>query len=220
MKGFIKKIKEFKWGYIFLAVLTAAISVCLFVFNNDSLDTLAITIGATVTVSAVILAALTLADKERGFRFGIKIALSVAMLICGISSMIARASVIDIIIGIFGLIIIIDGAFKFNTTALSKRTRAAFWYVLLALSATLIAGGYVTVRYLHHDNAISVYILGLLFLVDSIANFLSAFFLAHIDKVTEKEIIEKHEQALLEEPEKIEDTTDSEQKSEEPAEQK
>ena len=63
-------IKKFKWGYIFLALITAAIGICFLAFGNDSLNTLAIVIGVVIIVGAIVLAVSALAAKERGFAFG------------------------------------------------------------------------------------------------------------------------------------------------------
>ena len=183
-----QKKAGFKWGYIALMLITSAIGVCLLAFNNKSLDALAITIGAIVAVAGIIFAVSAISNKERGWGFGFKIAFSVALLICGITTMIARTTAINIMVGIFGLIIIMDGTFKFHTTALSKRYRAAMWWVMLVISVTLIAGGYITVRRFTIDWDGTVYVIGALFIVDAIANLLSAFFLGFTDKMAEEEI--------------------------------
>ena len=184
-------IKKFKWGYIFLALITAAIGICFLAFGNDSLHTLAIVIGVVIIVGAIVLAVSALAAKERGFAFGAKISFSVAMLIAGIVTVIARETTINVMVGIFGLIMIIDGSFKFHTTAMSKRYKLWCWIFMLVVSVILIAVGYITIRRLTIENSITVYVLGSLFVVDSIANFFSAFFISAYEKRSEEEIRDK-----------------------------
>lgn len=206
----IEKIKNFKWGYISIALITAIISICFFVFNNDSLNALAITIGIVIILMAIILAFLTLASKARGFLFGVKIALSVAMLVTGVVAIVARDTTVNVMVGIFGLMMIIDGSLKFNTAAMSKRYKLWCWIVMLVLSVLLIGGGYFTVRLLTIENDATVYVLGALFMLDAIANFFSAFYLSAGEKRVESEIREK----ILKEQNPL-DAEDNEEKAEE-----
>ena len=174
--GLFDRIKKFKWGYILLSLICAVIGVCMFVYNNNSLAALAITIGSIVVLSSIILAALSFADRNRGFSFAIKIVLSVVMLITGIVAIIVSDSTIDVLIGLFGLVFIIDGAYKFHTAAISHRYRKVFWWVLLSMAVILIAGGYATVRFLTIEFSVTVYILGAMFIIDAVANAISAFY--------------------------------------------
>lgn len=173
--GVKQKIKDFKWGNILLGTLGALIAACMFMYNNASLVWLAITIGIIVVISATVLAAIAFSEKSRGFAFGIRIAISVALLITGIVTIITTDSTIDVLVGIFGLVIIMDGAYKFQTAALKRRYHAVFWWVLLTLSVFLIGGGYATVRYLTVEYTATVYLLGSLFTIDAAANFIAAF---------------------------------------------
>ena len=174
--GLGQKIKEFKWGDILLALITSGVGVCMFAYNNSSLSALAITVGVVIMLAAVLLAALSFSDRSRGFVFGMRIALAVAMLITGLVAVIATERTIDVLVGLFGLLFIIDGAYKFHTSAMSHRYRAVFWWVLLVLSVILIGGGYVTVRFLTVGYSATVYVLGSLFIVESAANIISAFY--------------------------------------------
>ncbi len=185
-----KKIKNqpFKWGYIALMLISAIMGICFFAFNNELLDALAIVIGAVVTLAGIVLALFTIAKKERGWSFGFKIAISVAMLISGITTMIARTTAINIIVGIFGLVLIIDGSLKFQTTAMAKRYRTAGWWIMLVLSVILISGGYIVVRNMTIDWNGTVFVLGALFIVDAFANFFSAFIISGNEKHAEAEL--------------------------------
>ena len=186
----LEKIKNFKWGYVFVFFINAIISIFLFSFNNASLNALAISIGVVI-IGAIVLAFLTLASTARGFSFGVKMCFSVLMLISGIVVIIARTATINVMVGIFALAMIIDGSFKFHTAAMSKRFKLWCWVLLLVLSTILIAGGYITIEWLTIENTITVYVLGILFAIDSIANLFSAFYISAYEKNSEEQIKEK-----------------------------
>lgn len=171
-----KNIK-FGIGYIFIAALLIAVGVCLMVFS-DALKMLAITVGATVSIFSVIFAILTLANKDRGFAFGFKIALAVCTLAAGITSIICQEVLIKAIISVFSLIIIIDSSYKLNTTVMCKRYSVTAWWLPLIFSVIGIAGGFSFIKFLSADNLklISI-LLGILAIVDAVSNILAPIFI-------------------------------------------
>ncbi len=186
-----KNRTKFKWGYPALALVSGAVGVCLLAFNNQSLEALAVTIGSIVALAGVVFGVNALSMKERGGKFALYIVMAVAFLVSGIATIITKSTVMNLIVGIFGLVLILDGGYKFETTAKSKRYRAAGWWIMLALSVALIAGGYIAVRRLTVDWSGTVYVLGALFIIDAVANLLSAFYLGYAEKRESAELREK-----------------------------
>ena len=159
-------------GYIFVATVAAVIGICFFSYGNKSLDTLALTIGIIVAAAGVLFAAFTIADKNRGFVFGVKIVVAIAMLVSGVATIITREHVIGILINFIGLFIIIDGSFKFNAAANARRKRTPVFWVLLVCSAALITLGFLSIAYIK-----SVYILGVAMITEAFINIVSAFYI-------------------------------------------
>lgn len=162
-------------GYIFVATVAAVIGICFFSYGNKSLDTLALAIGIIVAVAGALFAAFTIADKHRGFVFGMKIVVAVAMLVAGIATIITRSYVIDILINLLGLIIIIDGSFKFNAAANARRRRTAVFWILLVCSVALITLGFLSIAYIK-----SVHILGVAMIIEAFINIVSAFYMPSV----------------------------------------
>ena len=171
-----------KLGYIILTVVTASMGVALLAFGAQSLDALAITIGAITALCGVVIGVFALADKARGFSFAMKVILAASMLISGVVTMITRENAINTIIGIFGLFMIIDGTLKLYTVALSIRYKAWGKYLLMSVATFVIAVGYITVRYFDISISATPYILGISFIIDSVANLFSILPAIQIDK--------------------------------------
>ena len=189
--AFFKAIKAFKWGYILLALLAIALGACLIIFNGESLNTAAIAVGVVIIIASIAYAAVAIKNKKRGASFFLKIAFSVILLISGIASIIAKDGAIESIIATVGLIIIMDGSFKFNTTAMAWRNRVLMWWVLLAVSVILIICGFVTIRYLRADTENIAVWLGVFLVLDGVANIFSPFMLGSIERRDEKALREK-----------------------------
>ena len=170
----VEKIKKISWGYLFISALALALSVLFFAFGHDVLNYLAISIGVVSLLAAILLAVLTMADKKRGFAFGVKIAASVAILTAAIVTLIARESAMSVIISVLALLMIIDGSFKLNSAVITKRQRSAAFTVFLILSVLIIAAGYYSVSFPQADA--SVYLIAAALLLDAVANFLTLFY--------------------------------------------
>lgn len=158
-------------GYIFLTLVTLAIGVCFFAFGNRALETLALVIGIVVLLSGVIFAVFTLSNKRRGLGFGVRIAVSAAMIASGICTVILRDPAIEVLTNVFALLTVVDGSFKLNTAVLCRMRRSRSYACFTALSVLTIACGFLAITYVSHS-----YMLGAGMLMDALANFVSAFY--------------------------------------------
>ena len=97
--------KKTSVGYLILGILLVAIGVCFIAFH-DSLKFLSIAIGLLLSVFAIAYGIFTLADTARGLVFALKITFAVMALICGIATAIFNERTIEILVGIFALLLI------------------------------------------------------------------------------------------------------------------
>ena len=183
-----KKLKEFKWGYMIITLGLIAVGVCLIAMSN-ALVALAITIGCLLAISGIIFGIITLANKSRGFAFGFKIFFAAIALIGGVVTAIFNEGTVEILVSIFSLLLIVDASFKLNTTFMSKRYSLPLWWVILSLSITVIVGGFFMIKYPPESISVTSVLLGIIFIIDAVSNFLSAFFLAEIEKRQRRDFI-------------------------------
>ena len=177
----LEKLKKFKWGYIILFLLLLGLGICLIALK-ETLVALAITIGCTVAVFGIVWGPVAIAKKERGFGFAIKIAFASMCLISGVVAAIFRDQSIEIIIAISSLLLIVDASFKIRTTAMAKRYSVPLWWIILSLSVITIVGGFILLKYTPERIDVSSIFLGIVFIVDSVSNLLSAFYVAAYEK--------------------------------------
>ena len=203
MKKTNAKKRNFGIGYIFIAVLAAAIGLCFFVYGPKTLETLAVIIGIIVILAGSVLAVLTLSGKKRGLGFGLKIAVSVAILASGIATLILRKPVMEILINVFALFMIVDGSFKLNTAVLLHKSRSRAWYAITSISVTTIACGFLAITYVAH-----AYMLGIALMIDAAANLFSAFYVPSL--------IQKEPQCEKNQAQAKEEKTESSEEKEHP----
>lgn len=177
----LTKLKQVKWGYLLFAVLLFCVGL-LFVAKNEALNYVAITFGILLAVFAAVYAVLTLAMRERGGSFAFRMLFSVLALCCGIVTAVFHDKAVDVLVMVFGFLLIIDGSFKLQTTVLAKRFRSAFFWIMLVLSCLVIVGGAVLSKIVFERLSTQAILLGILLMIDGLGNLASLFFLPWIEK--------------------------------------
>ena len=121
-----EKLKNFAWGYVILFAILVAIGALCICFHN-TLPYVAFGIGAIIALFGVIYGVLALASKDRGAKFAFKITVAVCSIVAGVVTMIFSKDAVDILTALMGLFLIIDGSFKLQSAAISKRYKSVGW---------------------------------------------------------------------------------------------
>lgn len=177
----LEKIKKFGWGYILLGVLLVAVGICFISFNN-ALNVLSVAIGIILLIFGILFGVITLVDPRRGITFALRIILAVICIICGTVCAIVQGAAVSVIADIFCLLLIVDGAFKLQTSINSKRYRIFGWWVMLGLAVAVIISAFLLAKLAPEDTATLTVIAGIIIVTDGISNFLSAFYCAGCDE--------------------------------------
>ena len=188
-----KSIKEFKWGYILLSFMLTLSGLSFFIFRDaeadDPIERIAVAIGVILLCYAVLLAVITLASHSRGVKFVFNMIISVSTLVAGLSTVVNPLGAEIWIIAVFGLVMVVDGSFKLQTSILSKRYKMWLWWIMLVLAVLTVAGGFVCIKEFGLSvNDLSV-ILGITLIVDGVSNFLSAFYISSYEKRMKREYL-------------------------------
>ncbi len=194
----LEKLKSFKWGYIIIAFVLAAIGVC-FISFTDALKALAITIGVMLCVFAVFFAILAIADKNRGVGFAFKIFFAVMSLIAGLVTAIFNTNTIEIIVAVFALVLIIDSSFKLHTSAMSKRYKVVGWWFITSIAAISISLCFVLLKFTPENQIACSVILGITMLLNSANNILTSIYSTIFERHMEEDIYKaRHERERCE----------------------
>lgn len=188
-----KRIKEFKWGYILLSFMLVLSGLSFFIFKDaeadDPIKRIAVAIGVILLCYAVLLAVITLAARGRGVKFAFNMVISVATLIAGLSTIVNPEGAEIWIIAVFGLVMVMDGSFKLQTSILSKRYKMWLWWVMLVLAVSTVAGGFICIKEFGLSVVDLSVVLGITLIVDGVSNFLSAFYISSYEKRMKREYL-------------------------------
>jgi uncharacterized membrane protein HdeD (DUF308 family) len=179
--------RESKWGYILIGLLLIAVGAC-FVMFRSSLTVLAISIGVILSVTAIFYGTITIAKKDRSARFAFKIIFSVICLVAGITTAIFNDATVSVMVTVFSLLLIVDGSFKLNTAAMSKRYSVGGWWVMLVASVLIILSAFILAKYPPESINDATLWLGVTIAADGLANIFSAYWTWRYEKAEHKEI--------------------------------
>ena len=171
----LKKIQNFAWGYILLGLVIISVGISFIIFNA-ALTYLAITVGAICAVTGIVFGALTLAKFERNLGFAFRVILALVGILSGTVTMILNNSAVGIIVDVFILLLLIDGAFKLQNAISSRRYSVHGWWIMLFLSVLLIVSVYLVSKLDFGSAATYTVILGVEIILDGFINLITAFF--------------------------------------------
>ncbi len=180
------KIKYF--GYAIIALLLLAIGI-LFIAFNQSLKWLTVSIGIILAVFGTVFGIVTIAKRDRGFPFVMKIVLAVIALACGVVTAILNEKAAEIVAALFSLLLIVDGSFKLNTSAMSKRYDVRLWWLMLIPAVLLIVGGFCLIKFVPETAGAMSVMLGILLIIDAIINFASLFYVPSYERSMKNEVL-------------------------------
>lgn len=200
----LEKFKNFRWGYILIGLLAAAVGLCFLIWN-ETLKYLAIAIGVVTAVFGIVYFIINLAAKGRGGKFAFRTVIAVCCIVSGIITAIFNTGAVSVLVSLISLFLIIDGSFKLHTTAMSRRYHLLLWWFILVPAVLTITGAFFTLRLsdcINADNAdnmktVSI-LIGITMLIDALGNLLSAFYISKYEKNMAKEVSEEVAEAKLE----------------------
>lgn len=185
----LEKIKNFKWGYVLIFLILAAVGVLCIVFP-ETLKIVSIVSGVMIAIYGIVLFVLTLSKKERGAGFVFRVIIAIMATLAGTVTAIFNQQAIAILTSLLGLYLVIDGSFKLQTTVMSKRYKVASWWIMLTFAVIIILGGFGSLKIVPTEaNAkLTAWLLGITLIFDGIANLFSAFYIAAYEKRMKNEI--------------------------------
>ena len=179
------KIKNFRFGYLLLAIMLCVCGALIILYPNESMTTVCYIIAITTLIGGIIQVVKILSNRHRGAGFAFSIITAAVTIICGVVAFIFPEAVMSIYPMFIGLFIVIDGSFKLQTVINSKRYKMKMWWFLLILSCLSILGGFlcIRVRLVPEENfRIFSFMLGASLFMCGLQNFFSLFYLGNIVK--------------------------------------
>ena len=211
-------LKNFKWGYLLIAIVLCAAGVCFLAFPKEAVKTSSYIISGCSLIVGLTIGIKYLINKNRGFVFGLAMFAAGSTIITSIVGFIIPEKIFALYPMFIGLFFVMDGSFKLQTVINAKRYKLKMWWFLLSFSILTIAGGFLMIR-LRIGNDIKIngfiIIMGIAFILSATENFLSLFFLGKITKRAKNEIKMELESKKKDEPsleekaeENVEDNTE------------
>lgn len=202
-----KALAAYKWGYLLFALLAIGSGLCLCLFPEESMTVAIRLIGFVTLLLFVYRFVAVLAERNRSFRFFWRVISTLLGLFCGGYMLIAPESALLYLFTAFGLLLIIDGAFKLQTAILSKRYDVFAMMILLINAVATIVFGFILLKFPQESLKVNAVLLGIGLIIDGLQNLFSTYFLPMIES-RQKKAFEAEFEEIRKKEEKSEEAPD------------
>lgn len=168
--------------YYIAYILTLCLGVFLFSNAEQSLAILSKIVGIACIIYAIARSISMFLAKQREALFTLGIIINIAIVVLGIFIMknsFGLSAVLGLIIAIY---ILLDALWKLRIAFAAKKFSLPHWYILLLISAVNIIIAIVALTNLSSVAKVSVQLIALDIICDSVLNLLSLVFQSKIDR--------------------------------------
>ena len=179
----LKQLKLAKNGYIIMSVLFMVLGACLIIWPDCSMAVFCTAVGIMLIVYGLI--------KILAFQFDL--AFGVLLAAVGIIIIVRRNVVVNLIFGIFGLLILADALFKIQMSIDAKKFGLNLWWrILLVAILTGVLGFLLLIRPFEAAEIMMI-LVGVSVLFEGILNLCVAIYTVKIIKNQKQDIIDMDE---------------------------
>ena len=183
----LEKLNFLKWRYWLAGSLIAVVGLC-FLFFSSSPVALFVTVGIIIALLGLAVGALVIVQKKRDLIFALKLSFAVIFFAGGIVTSILNKASIGVLVSVICLLLIVDGAFKLQTSIKSKKYSIEGWWIIMIISVSVILSAFLLVRIFPKSYSGTAIWLGITLIADASANVLSSFWSAKCKTAERAEI--------------------------------
>lgn len=168
--------------YYMAYILTLCLGVFLFSNAEQSLEILSKIIGVICIIYAIARTISMFVAKKREALFTLGIIINIALVVLGVLIMtnsFGLSAIIGLIIAIY---LLLDALWKLRIAFAAKKFSLPHWYILLLISAVNIIIAIVALTNVSSVAKVSIQLIALGIVCDSVLNLLSLAFQSKIDK--------------------------------------
>lgn len=189
----LKQLKLAKNGYIIMSVLFMILGVCLIIWPDCSMAVFCTAVGIMLIVYGFIKIVGYFSRDFYCLAFQFDFAFGVLMAAVGIIIIVRRDIVVNLIFGIFGILILADALFKIQISIDAKKFGLRLWWrILLMAILTGILGFLLLVRPFKAAEVMMI-LVGVSILFEGILNLCVTIYTVKIIRNQKLDIIEMDE---------------------------
>ena len=189
----LKQLKLAKNGYIIMSVLFMILGACLIIWPDCSMAVFCTAVGIMLIVYGLIKILGYFSRDIYCLAFQFDLAFGVLLAAVGIIIIVRRNVVLNLIFGIFGLLILADALFKIQMSIDAKKFGLNFWWrILLVAILTGVLGFLLLIRPFEAAEIMMI-LVGVSVLFEGILNLCVAIYTVKIIKNQKQDIIDMDE---------------------------
>lgn len=189
----LKQLKIAKNGYIVMSVLFMILGVCLIIWPDCSMAVFCTAVGIMLIVYGLIKIFGYFSRDVYCLAFQFDLAFGVLLVAVGVIIIVRRNVVVNLIFGIFGILILADALFKIQMSVDAKKFGLSLWWrIMLVAILTGILGFLLLIRPFAAAEVMMI-LVGISILFEGILNLCVAIYTIKIIKNQKQDIIDMDE---------------------------
>ena len=189
----MKQLKIAKNGYILMSVLFMILGACLIIWPDCSMAVFCTAVGIMLIVYGLIKILGYFSRDVYCLAFQFDLAFGVLLAAVGVIIIVRRNVVVNLIFGIFGILILADALFKIQMSVDAKKFGLNLWWrIMLVAILTGVLGFLLLIRPSEAAEVMTI-LVGVSILFEGILNLCVAFYTIKIIKNQRQDIIDMDE---------------------------
>lgn len=175
-------VKQAKLPFLCFSVLNIVLGICLIIWPEVSAETICLVLGLILFITGVLRIVLYFRGTVFGIPLYADLTVGFIILLVGALLIIHPGNAAILLPIISGFFLILDGAFKLQTSFDLKKAGVKFWWYILALSIITAACGVLLVLNPFAGLAALMVALGICLILDGVQNVFSVVYISRLIK--------------------------------------
>ncbi len=192
----LKQLKLAKNGYIVMSVLFMILGACLIIWPDCSMAVFCTAVGIMLIVYGCIKIIGYLSRDFYCLAFQFDLAFGVLLAAVGVIIIMRRDVVVNLIFGIFGILILADALFKIQISIDAKKFGLNLWWRILAVAILTGVLGFILLVRPFEAAEVMMILVGVSILFEGILNLCVAVYTVKIINNQKQDIIDMDEDRI------------------------
>lgn len=178
----MNSLKKEKLGSLIISLLYLVLGFCIILFPTRSLETICFIVGIIAAVIGLYKTLFFFLRHHRNYIIWLDLISGLFSLLAGILLMLHPTFITNLFPVIIGILVIIDSAFKLQTSLNLRKKLFKNWWSLFFIALAGLVLGFLLVIHPFEANKVALILVGISLLLNGIQNLLSLFYTVKIKK--------------------------------------
>ncbi len=178
----MNSIRNIKTAYVMYSAILVILGLSFAFAPDISMKTICYVIGVTAVICGVVKMVGYFINDSYGLAFQFDFALGIITILVALTLFIYPKGIVSFVDILLGLFVLIDGAFKLQTSIEAKSFGINRWWIILLTALLTVVAGMILVLNPYSSMLMLTRLLGVAFILDGVLNLIVALYTVKLIK--------------------------------------